>query len=385
MSFHGNGPEGLNGNAASKRAHKRNNKKKMINEIECEIDFYEVDCRNRKYYEGYQYFSQKEKGAFDGKFSKPINKSQEKYFRLLNQASQKIVCAVGPSGTGKTTLATEVGIRNLLLGNVGKLILVRPTVAVDDEQLGFLPGGLEDKMAPWLRPIYDILYQFISPKEVQTMIENKEIELSPLAYMRGRTFKNCWIVADEMQNSTINQMKMLLTRIGHGTKLVITGDLDQHDRVGWVSGAGGSAGAGGIREVNGLEDFTNKLRKKRSASISSIEFTRDDVEREEVVKEILELYGDDDLKRSSYMTEIMMGSSPATASSLATFMEGRSEVTVSSSSEYSGERYSEGDEKSEEDEEDEEEEDDEEEQEGDKEKLLMEDLGDLSDWSGIDI
>ena len=323
--YHGDFGGGAGGgDAASKRANKRNNKKKMAIEIECEIENYETDSRNRKYYEGYSYFSQKEKGIFDGKFSKPINKSQERYFRLLNQRSQKVVCAVGPSGTGKTTLATEVGIRNLLLGNVGKLILVRPTVAVDDEQLGFLPGGLEDKMAPWLRPIYDILYQFISPKEVQSMIENKEIELSPLAYMRGRTFKNCWIVADEMQNSTINQMKMLLTRIGHGTKLVITGDLDQHDRGGY--GNGGGAGGGSGMEVNGLEDFTNKLRKKRSSSISSIEFTREDVEREEVVKEILELYGDDDLKKSSYITEIMMGSSPATASSLADFMAGREEV-----------------------------------------------------------
>lgn len=334
MSFHDDGYYGAGG-AGSKKTNKRNNKKKMAIEIECEIENYEADSRNRKYYEGYTYFSQKEKGIFDGKFSKPINKSQERYFRLLNQASQKVVCAVGPSGTGKTTLATEVGIRNLLLGNIGKLILVRPTVAVDDEQLGFLPGGLEDKMAPWLRPIYDILYQFISPKEVQAMIENKEIELSPLAYMRGRTFKNCWIVADEMQNSTINQMKMLLTRIGHGTKLVITGDLDQHDRGGHGTGHGHAG-----MEVNGLEDFTNKLRKKRSSSISSIEFTREDVEREEVVKEILELYGDDDLKKSSYMTEIMMGSSPATASSLADFMAGRGEVggsvSLSSSSEGSG-------------------------------------------------
>ena len=129
-------------------------------------------------------------------------------------------------------------------------------------------------MAPWLRPIYDILYQFITPKEVQNMIENKEIELSPLAYMRGRTFKNCWIVADEMQNSTINQMKMLLTRIGHNTKLIITGDLDQHDKQ--KNG-----------EINGLEDFINKLRRKRSSSISSVEFSHNDFEREEDVKEVL--------------------------------------------------------------------------------------------------
>lgn len=290
-----------------KKVNKRNNKKKMYTDIYEEIEIYEIDERNRKYYEGYDHFSQKDKAVFDNKFSKPLNHSQEKYFKLLNHKEKKIIVSVGPSGTGKTTLATEVGIRNLLLGNVSKLILVRPTVSVDDEQLGFLPGGLEDKMAPWLRPIYDILYQFISPKEVQSMIDNKEIELSPLAYMRGRTFKNCWIVADEMQNSTINQMKMLLTRIGHNTKLIITGDLDQHDKQ--KSG-----------ELNGLEDFINKLRRKRSSSISSVEFTHNDIEREEVVKEVLELYNDDDVKKSLYFNEILLSSSPATASSLTNFM-----------------------------------------------------------------
>ena len=281
----------------TKKNNKRNNKKNgnqnQNQDIYEDIESYESEERNRKYYEGYDYFSQKERAIFEQKFSTPLNKSQERYFKLLHEKTRKIVVAIGPSGTGKTTLATEVGVRNLLLGNISKLILVRPTVAVDDEQLGFLPGGLEDKMAPWIRPIYDILYQFISPKEVESMIENKEIELAPLAYMRGRTFKNCWIVADEMQNSTINQMKMLLTRIGHNTKLIITGDLDQHDKV----------GRGG--EVNGLEDFSNRVQKNRSQSISSVEFTRDDVEREEVVKEILELYNDEDIQKSPYRNELL--------------------------------------------------------------------------------
>lgn len=260
-------------------------------EIVHEVEMYqEEERRNRKYYEGYAYFSSKEKSFFDSKFSKPLNASQEKYHRMLQEKSKKIIVSVGPSGTGKTTLATEMGIRNLLLGNVQKMILVRPTVACDDEQIGFLPGGIEEKMMPWLRPIYDILYQFISPKEVEVMIENKEIELSPLAYMRGRTFKNCWIVADEMQNSTVSQMKMLLTRIGSNTKLIITGDLEQHDR---------HAG-----EVNGLEDFIQKLRRRRSSSISSVEFTHDDIEREEVVKEVLELYEEDDIQKTVYGKEV---------------------------------------------------------------------------------
>ena len=133
-------------------------------------------------------------------------------------------------------------------------------------------------MAPWVRPIYDILYNFITPKEVSAMLEDKIIEISPLGYMRGRTFKNCWIVADEMQNSTIPQMKMLMTRLGDNSRLVITGDLDQHDRV---------------YEQNGLEDFLNKFKGKRSNSITCVEFDSEDIQREEVVKEILDIYSGD--------------------------------------------------------------------------------------------
>jgi phosphate starvation-inducible PhoH-like protein len=135
-------------------------------------------------------------------------------------------------------------------------------------------------MAPWVRPIYDILYNFITPGEVLELIENKLIEISPLGFMRGRTFKNCWIIADEMQNSTPSQMKMLLTRLGENSKLVITGDLDQPDR---------------IKELNGLEDFLNKFKGKRSDSITSVEFNKIDVEREEVVKEILDIYSGEDI------------------------------------------------------------------------------------------
>jgi phosphate starvation-inducible PhoH-like protein len=133
-------------------------------------------------------------------------------------------------------------------------------------------------MAPWIRPIYDVLYAFISPKEVQELMEEKIIEIAPLGFMRGRTFKNAWIVADEMQNSTVSQMKMLLTRLGENSRMVITGDLEQHDR--------GS-------EVNGMEDFLSKFKGKRSSSISSFEFDRTDIQREEVVKEVLDIYSGD--------------------------------------------------------------------------------------------
>ena len=133
-------------------------------------------------------------------------------------------------------------------------------------------------MAPWVRPIYDILYQFLSPKEVQHLVEEKIIEIAPLGFMRGRTFKHAWIVADEMQNSTTSQMKMLLTRLGENSRLIVTGDLEQHDK---------------DSQLNGLEDFLRRFHGKRSDSISSFEFDREDIQREEVVKEILDIYGGD--------------------------------------------------------------------------------------------
>ena len=230
-----------------------------------------------KSYNMMQYLSAREKKNFEDKFTKPKPGVQKDYHNLLSQKSKKIVVATGPAGTGKTLFATELGVKQFLLGTYEKLIFTRPSVAVD-EDLGYLPGTLEEKMAPWVRPIYDILYNFITPKEVSAMLEEKIIEISPLGYMRGRTFKNCWIVADEMQNSTIPQMKMLMTRLGDNSRLVITGDLDQHDRV---------------YEQNGLEDFLNKFKGKRSNSITCVEFDSQDIQREEVVKEILEIYSGD--------------------------------------------------------------------------------------------
>jgi phosphate starvation-inducible PhoH-like protein len=224
-----------------------------------------------------QYLSQSEKNNFENKFTKPKNERQEQYAHLLKAKSKKIVVATGPAGTGKTLFATEAGVRNFLNGTYEKLIFTRPSVSVD-EDLGYLPGTLEEKMAPWVRPIYDVLYNFISPKEVSALMEEKIIEISPLGYMRGRTFKNCWIVADEMQNSTMSQMKMLLTRLGENSRLIITGDLEQYDRP---------------NELNGLEDFLDKFKGKRSSSISSFEFQRTDIQREDVVKEVLEIYSGD--------------------------------------------------------------------------------------------
>lgn len=261
------------------RKSKKQNEKEIFYEYKTEVERERDNTllNQKNIYENMQYLSEKEKKHFEKKMTIPKNISQERYCNLLKDKSKKVVVATGPAGTGKTLFATEYGIRNFMLGNYEKLIFTRPSVSVD-EDLGYLPGTLEEKMAPWIRPIYDILYNFITPKELLGLIEEKVIEISPLGFMRGRTFKNCWIVADEMQNSTVSQMKMLLTRLGENSRLAITGDLEQFDRG---------------NDLNGLEDFLNKFRGRRSSSISSFEFNRKDIQREEVVKEVLDIYSGD--------------------------------------------------------------------------------------------
>ncbi len=259
------------------RKPRKSNNTELMNEFRNEIETESGLSKQRAYYENLHHLSGNERAIFEAKFTKPKNDSQMYYSTLLKQKSKKIVVATGPAGTGKTLFATEYGVKMFLTNQYEKLIFTRPSVSVD-EDLGYLPGTLEEKMAPWVRPIYDVLYQFITPKEVTALMEDKIIEIAPLGYMRGRTFKNCWIVADEMQNSTISQMKMLMTRLGENSRLVITGDLEQYDR---------------LNEMNGLEDFLNKFKGKRSSSISSIEFYKSDIQREEVVREVLDIYGGD--------------------------------------------------------------------------------------------
>ena len=258
----------------TRKVYKKNFKK----EIQLGLENYEyqkmIDMSYLNNYKNIEYLSTKDKIIFEDKYSKPRNSSQEKFLNFLKNKDSRIVIASGPAGTGKTLFGIEQGVRMYIMENYEKLIFTRPVVSVD-EDIGYLPGTLEDKMAPWIRPIYDILYNFMSPKEVELLVSEKIIEISPLGFMRGRTFKNCWIVADEMQNSTISQMKMLLTRIGENSKLVITGDCEQHDRK---------------YEINGLEDFLNKMKGRSSNSINIIEFNKSDIERENVVKEVLEIY-----------------------------------------------------------------------------------------------
>jgi phosphate starvation-inducible PhoH-like protein len=210
----------------------------------------------------------------------PKNLSQEDYLDLLDDHNKAIVFAMGPAGTGKTMLGVLAAIDAMKKGHCDKIVITRPAVSVD-EQHGFLPGTLVEKMAPWTRPIFDVMEEYWSPHEIESMIADNVIEIAPLAYMRGRTFKNAWIIADEMQNATPSQMKMLLTRIGDNSKIVVTGDLAQHDR--------------GF-ENNGLKDFVALLKKKQSPMIGVVEFQRKDVERHAAVSAVLEIYGDDDIE-----------------------------------------------------------------------------------------
>jgi phosphate starvation-inducible PhoH-like protein len=202
----------------------------------------------------------------------PRTFTQRRYIDLLT-SHVPIVVGTGPAGTGKTLLACHAASRALASKQVDRLILTRPAVSVD-EQHGHLPGSLEQKMAPWTRPMFDALYRWYPPKRVKDMMYDQKIEICPLAYMRGRTFDNAWIIGDEMQNSTPSQMKMLLTRIGEGSKMVVIGDPNQHDR--------------GF-EHNGLIDLLEKLPAPTD-NIQNIEFTDNDVVRHEVVREILRLY-----------------------------------------------------------------------------------------------
>lgn len=219
---------------------------------------------------------------FNKKFPKkqvtiiPRNLSQENYLELLKNPKKYIVFAIGPAGTGKTMLGVQMAIKLYQEKTISKIVITRPAVSVDEEH-GFLPGNLNEKMAPWTRPIIDVFEEYYHPREVAAMLDDGIIEIAPLAMMRGRTFKNAFIIADEVQNTTPSQMKMLLTRIGEGSRMVVTGDLNQADRP----------------KENGLLEFYRLYdQQANNRLIGMAEFSVSDVERHPVVKEILKIYKD---------------------------------------------------------------------------------------------
>lgn len=206
----------------------------------------------------------------------PRNTAQETYVEALLE--KRMVFAVGPAGTGKTLLAVLRAIKALREGEVSRIILTRPAVSVDEKH-GFLPGDLNAKMEPWTRPIFDVFEEYYGLQETAKMLEEGVIEIAPLGFMRGRTFKHAYVIADEMQNATPDQTKMLLTRIGEGSSMIITGDLRQHDR--------------GF-DRNGLKDFLDRFAANRKGSMAVCTFGREHIERDELVAEVLDVYGEDE-------------------------------------------------------------------------------------------
>jgi phosphate starvation-inducible PhoH-like protein len=208
----------------------------------------------------------------------PKSLNQETYIELLTDPAKHIVFATGPAGTGKTMLGMLAGIKAFKEGSVSKIILTRPAVGVDDERHGFLPGNITAKMEPWTRPLFDVMQEYYSTKDIARMIDENTIEIAPLAFMRGRTFKGSWVVADEMQNATPGQIKMLLTRLGEGSKIVVTGDTRQADR---------------SDSDNGLLDFKRLVAAyQQSKYVAGVEFSARDIARHPAVKEILDIYGE---------------------------------------------------------------------------------------------
>lgn len=209
--------------------------------------------------------------TYKGKHIKPKTFGQKEYIDTLN--SDDIVFGVGPAGTGKTYLAVAKAISSFKKGQVNKIIITRPAVEAG-ENLGFLPGDLQDKISPYLRPINDALYDILGPDALLNLQERGSIEIAPLAYMRGRTLDAAYVILDEAQNTTKEQMKMFLTRIGHGSKAIITGDITQTDLPkGKKSGL-----IEALKILEGIND------------IGIIRFSKKDVVRHKLVQKIIAAY-----------------------------------------------------------------------------------------------
>lgn len=200
---------------------------------------------------------------------KPKTIAQELYMESLRE--QSLTIGTGPAGSGKSFLSMAVALEKLLANDVQKVVITRPVVEAG-EKLGFLPGTFEEKIAPYLLPLLDAVEDLVGPVKAKQLLESGKIEFAPLAFMRGRTFNNCYVILDEAQNTTIEQVKLFVTRIGEYSQFVINGDVTQSDLV-------------GVPE-NGLSFIARKLRG-RSNKISVIEMGHGDIQRSEILKTIL--------------------------------------------------------------------------------------------------
>lgn len=203
----------------------------------------------------------------------PKNLAQESYIEALEDNTVDIVIAIGYAGSGKTYLATLYAIQQLRQGTISKIVVTRPNIAVDDKDIGFLPGDILRKMAPWTKPVLDVFEEHYGVKETARMVEDGTVELVPMAYLRGRTFKNSIIIVDEAQNTTPTSMLSALTRIGESSKMIVTGDIQQSDR----------------GQINGLSDLQSRCGGYTRIKICT--FDRNSIERHPVISDVLRMYG----------------------------------------------------------------------------------------------
>lgn len=214
-----------------------------------------------------------------GSFGYNLLPKQQKFQSLIHDTNIPIIFGVGPAGTGKTMIACKEGLDLLKRKKYNKIIVTRPVVSVDEE-IGFLPGTLNEKMAPWVNPLFDYFNE-VESKTSSALLSSNKIEIVPMAFMRGRTFNNAYIIGDEMQNATPMQMKTLLTRIGKNSKLVITGDIEQSDL----------GVENGLKDILQLLSFKyNNMNDMYKDGIGLIQFDKSTIQRSFVVKSILELY-----------------------------------------------------------------------------------------------
>lgn len=256
---------------------KKNNNMKLNQEI-----FYKYggDTTNLINFEVFEKIN--ENKNFKKKISAKTKKQQE-LIDVLGDDKKPIVVVTGPAGTGKTMISTSFAIEAFESGKYEKIVICRPNVAVDDRDIGYLPGDILEKMAPWTRPFEDIFLEYYKKTEYTKMLEEGLIEIVPLAYIRGRTFKNAFVIIDEAQGTTPNSILSILTRIGENSKYVITGDLKQSD----------------FLHKNGLNDFVERIKNRELKFIKLVEFSKEDIQRHPAISEVLDLYDN-----ISFYTEI---------------------------------------------------------------------------------
>ena len=217
--------------------------------------------------------------SFEPLYLQPKHNAQEKFQQVFQNKNSKIICNIGLAGTGKTIMSCHESIKSLIEKEKERIILTRPSISVENEEFGFLPGDLNQKMDPWMKPCFDYFRPFL----LKSSNLQKKIEICPIAYMRGRTFDNSIIIVEEAQNTTPLQMKLILTRIGKNSKIILNGDVTQSDLDG----------------MNGLEDFLNRLQLNyydnneiEKAGFTIIRYKTENILRNSIIKTITTLYND---------------------------------------------------------------------------------------------